>query len=288
MATRQANKTTAKTRRAAKTPAKKAVKAEKITASESAQNNRSLGVTDRLRKIKLGKPERGPLAIGAAVAELLGTFVLALVAINSGANALFIAFAFIVLVLILAPLSGPHLNPAITIGLWAARKIGTYNALLYIAAQVLGGMLALAVATWIVSGQVDPTTNQPSAQAVYQYPEASDDSSVLQRGFVNELLGMMIFAFGVASANLVARGAFARAFVMGGALYFGLLVFTANPTPVLNPAVALSLNALNFTSLWSVLNFFVAPALGSLIAIQLYRMLLRDTQIKNSGKISEA
>jgi aquaporin Z len=281
-ASKPAKKTAASTR-TKKVETKPADKQPAVTASK--KPSAASRVTGRIRQFRLRRPERGPLAVGAAIAELLGTFVLALVAVNSGGNALFIAFALIVLVLILAPLSGPHLNPALTIGLWSVKRISTVNALLYVAAQLLGAMLALAVATALLSAPAD-TTGQTAAPSVYQHPELPTETSALQRSMLNEALGMLVFAFGAASAYLVARGAFARAFVLGGSLYFGLLVFTASPTPVLNPAVAISVGALSW-SVWQILIFLLTPIVASIAAMWLYRLLLKDTKNKGSGVVTE-
>lgn len=278
MAKKTASKSAKRTSTAAK--AKNEVE-KKVTKPVAAAVSRKPSVTNRvggrLRRIGIRRPERGPLAVGSAIAELLGTFVLALVAVNSGGNALFIAFAFIVLVLILAPLSGPHLNPAITIALWSVKRISTVNALLYIAAQLLGAMLALAVATALLSAPAD--TSQTPAPNVYQHPELSNENSGLFRTMLNEALGMLVFAFGAASAYLLTRSAFARAFVLGGSLYFGLLVFTSNPTPVLNPAVAITLGALSW-SLWQLLIFLITPIVAATAAVWLYRLLLKDSRTR--------
>src|SRR5262245_30850666 len=50
----------------------------------------------------------------------------------------------------LAPVSGAHFNPAITIGLWITKRVGTMEAFGYWIAQVFGGVLAAFLLKWIV------------------------------------------------------------------------------------------------------------------------------------------
>src|SRR5688500_2338406 len=86
----------------------------------------------------------------ALVAELIGTF--ALVFIGAGAGALgdgglvgvALAHGLVVLAFAYAwgEVSGTHINPAVTVGLWAAGKIDAGKALSYIAFQLAGGVLA--------------------------------------------------------------------------------------------------------------------------------------------------
>ena len=80
-------------------------------------------------------------------AELLGTGILAmliLVMANTTAVSYFIAtsaaVALAAIVMMFGPISGAHVNPAVTFGMWTARKIGTVKAVGYIVAQALGGL----------------------------------------------------------------------------------------------------------------------------------------------------
>jgi glycerol uptake facilitator-like aquaporin len=131
MATKKATtKATPKKKAAAKKTAPK-----KAVATKVAEKNIAV-------ESKLPKP-------GALIAELLGTFVLtgAFFALFTGGTQgiIGIALVLIALVIIFGVVSHAHFNPAISIALWANRKIGGVKTLLYIVAQVVGAMLAFLV-----------------------------------------------------------------------------------------------------------------------------------------------
>src|SRR5687768_3175201 len=93
----------------------------------------------------LSTPKRGQLSgelvLGALIAELLGTFILTFAVLNTQGNAIIAAITVLILVLMLSKLSGGHINPAVTVGLWATRQISWVKALSYLVAQFLGAML---------------------------------------------------------------------------------------------------------------------------------------------------
>jgi Glycerol uptake facilitator and related permeases (Major Intrinsic Protein Family) len=86
---------------------------------------------------------------GALIAEFLGTFILtgAVIALFTGGmqGDIGIALVLVMLVIVFGAISHAHFNPAITIALWANRKIDGVKAVLYIVAQVFGAMLAFLV-----------------------------------------------------------------------------------------------------------------------------------------------
>ncbi|MDR1197340.1 MAG: aquaporin [Candidatus Nomurabacteria bacterium] len=131
MATRKA--TTARK----KTPAKKtgAKPTRKTAAAKAAE----------IKKVEESKMPRP----SALIAELIGTFTLtgAFFALFAGGTTgiIGIALVLIALVVIFGVISRAHFNPAITIALWANRKIGGVKTLLYIVAQVVGAVLAFLV-----------------------------------------------------------------------------------------------------------------------------------------------
>ena len=101
-----------------------------------------------------------------SVAEFVGTFWLVLggcgAAVLSaafprlGVGYLGVAFAFGLTVLTgayaLGPISGAHFNPAVTVGLWAARRFPTSELGAYVGAQVVGAIVASGVLLLIASG----------------------------------------------------------------------------------------------------------------------------------------
>jgi aquaporin Z len=88
-------------------------------------------------------------AIAPVVAEFIGTAVLVMVALILGqttAVSYFIATSLAVtaavVYMLFSMISGAHVNPAVTFGMWTARKINTLRAISYLAAQLLAGVAA--------------------------------------------------------------------------------------------------------------------------------------------------
>ena len=78
------------------------------------------------------------------VCEFLGTMFLLYVIIASG-KPLAIAAAVLVSMLIVGPISGGHLNPAVTVMMAAAKKLSMSDVLPYVLAQVAGGLAAFEI-----------------------------------------------------------------------------------------------------------------------------------------------
>ena len=96
------------------------------------------------------------------VAEVIGTFVLVFggvgtaVLAGSYVTALGVALAFGFTLLVMAyaigPISGSHINPAVTLGMFMAKRIKGKEALLYMVAQVIGAILAAGILFVVASG----------------------------------------------------------------------------------------------------------------------------------------
>jgi aquaporin Z len=96
------------------------------------------------------------------LAEFLGTFVLVFGGVGSAVLAgshigfLGVAFAFglslLAMVYTIGPISGCHINPAVTLGVLLAKRIGPKDALMYVVAQIFGAIVASALLLLIASG----------------------------------------------------------------------------------------------------------------------------------------
>ena len=97
------------------------------------------------------------------VAELVGTTVLMLggpgVAIFTGGNVLTIALGFglslLVMAYVIGPISGCHINPAVTLGMLLARKVNRTHAVFAWVGQLAGGVAGAAIIYGIASGRDD-------------------------------------------------------------------------------------------------------------------------------------
>lgn len=202
--------------------------------------------------------------IALVVAETVGTFILASVAIAASIyfNAtaawyvsLSVGFTLAVLVGTIGRVSGAHVNPAVTLGLWTLRKIPSAQALVYVAAQILGGALALA------------------------YFEFATDSDLIQTGFSTvdariftaEMIGAAIFGFGIAAAVTQKLEGYMKAFTIGMSLTLGILVASVAAPGFLNPAVALANNTWDKTVV-------IAPLLGVVVGMNLYSLMLAPAE----------
>ena len=136
--------------------------------------------------------------------ESLGTFFLVLtIALTAGRldlAPLVIGSVLMVMVYMGGFVSGAHYNPAVTIGVLLRKKIAVISATIYIAAQVIGGVLALLVASYLVGdfGGIIP------------------DSVDAGRAFVAEL----VFTFALISVVLHT----AASKQVDGNSYFGLAI----------------------------------------------------------------
>lgn len=225
---------------------------------------------------------RAPL-LAASVAEFVGTFVLAAIVLATSGQPLFVMFGLVTVVLAVGAISGAHVNPALTVGAWATKRVDAARAVSYIVAQVLGALLALVVLNTFLDAAPAPTAE--AAQYGQAAPELFKAAAIPEgKEWVvlsAELLGSVLFAFAVASAMRL-RERTAAAFAVGGGLYVGLIIAgTAasyvGASSILNPAVAGSLQALSW-SLWPILVYVVTPLVGGVAGFGLHDLLNKESQ----------
>jgi aquaporin Z len=268
-------KTAASTRKTVKKPAPSAKSTStKVTTVKAAP---ATAATVRAPRFRLN---RTPL-LTASIGEFIGTFLLAAIVLVASGQPLFVLFAVLAIVLVLGGVSGAHLNPALTIGALATRRISLVRAVSYVVAQVLGALLALVVLNAFVSAAPEVSEQAQafgqSAPSLFSAPSLSDGKewTVLTA----ELLGSVILAFGVAAA-LRSRSRLNHAFTYAGVLYVAaMLAGTAanyvGASAIMNPAVASSLQALKF-ELWPILIYVVTPLVGGVLGFALSDLLRTD------------
>jgi MIP family channel proteins len=201
------------------------------------------------------------------LAEFIGTF--ALIFIGAGAGALGdgglvgVAFAHGLVIVSFAyaygHISGTHINPAVTIGVWTAGKIDTGRAFSYIFFQLLGGVVAAYTLAWVLgsrSGNLGATLLADGVTpAVGVVLEA-----ILTFFLANVVLNAAVSGKAGGHAGLAIGLTLTLAILMGGPLTGASL----NPARSLGPAVATG----NFANLWV---YFVGPILGGVVAGLLYK-----------------
>jgi aquaporin Z len=217
------------------------------------------------------------------VAELIGTFLLvfvgtsAIVGFAAGAPTLTflgVALAFgltlTVLAYTLGPISGGHFNPAVTIGLAAARRHPAKDVVPYVVVQVIGAVLASAV-LWVIASGV-PTWTTASAGGLGQN---SFGAMTITSALVAEIVLTFILVWTVLSVSeknypYTAFGGLAIGLSLV-VIHLAGLGFTSagvNPARSIGPAIFVGGAAL--TQLWV---FIVAPLVGGLVAAGVYNAI---------------
>lgn len=175
----------------------------------------------------------------ALAAELFGTFGLSLavlISINSPdfpvGTPVIAGLTLGLFVYTIGPISGCHINPAVTLGLAAIRKVDLKTAGTYIVAQLLGATLAIGIGS-----------------ILYTAPQALVWGDTAGVGAA-EALGALIFLFGIASVVLGRVPQAMSGIVIGGSLTLGVLWAAQTSNGVLNPAVAFSLGSLSLAYVW--------------------------------------
>jgi aquaporin Z len=222
-------------------------------------------------------------------AEFFGTFwlvlggcgsaVLAAAFPNVGIGLLGVSFAFGLTVLTMAyaigHISGCHLNPAVSIGLWAGGRFPASKLGPYIIAQVLGAIAAGGVLYLIASGK--PGFDVSAGFASNGYGAHSPGGYSLLAALVTEVVMTMMFL-------LIILGATDKRAPQGLAplaIGLGLTLIHLISIPVTNTSVnpARSTGVAVFVGGWAIKQlwlFWVAPIVGGVLGAAIYRFLGRE------------
>jgi aquaporin Z len=231
-------------------------------------------------------------------AEFLGTFWLVLGGCGSvvlaaafpdlGIGFLGVALAFGLTLLTMAfaigHISGCHINPAVSIGLWAGGRFSSKELVPYIVVQVLGGLCAGAVLYFIASGKAGFDVS--AGFASNGYGAHSPGGYSLGAAFLTEVVMTFMFL-------LVIHGATDKRAPQGFApIAIGLCLTLIHliSIPVTNTAVnpARSTGVALFAGGWAVQQlwlFWIAPIIGGILGGVVYRWLGGET---NSRQVIES
>jgi aquaporin Z len=219
------------------------------------------------------------------IAEFIGTFWLVLGGCGSAALAanfpdvgiglLGVSLAFGLTVLTIAyslgHISGAHLNPAVSLGLWAGGRFEGKDLLPYLISQTLGALCGAAILMVIVTGN----GSQIGDFAANGYGEHSPGGYNATAAFITELVMTFIFLVIILGSTYpTAPFGFA-----GIAIGFGLTLIHLISIPVTNTSVnpARSISQAVFVGGWAVEQLWlviVAPAAGALLAGIFYKTVL--------------
>jgi len=208
----------------------------------------------------------GSAVLAAAYPELGIGFVG--VALAFGLTVLTMAFA-------VGHISGCHLNPAVSIGLWAGGRFPAGKLLPYIIAQVLGGIAAGAILYIIASGKAG--FDASAGFASNGYGAHSPGGYSLTAALVTEIVMTMMFL-------IVILGATDKRAPQGLApIAIGLCLTLIHliSIPVTNTSVnpARSTGVAVFAGDWAVAQlwlFWLAPIIGAILGALVYRFIGRE------------
>lgn len=195
--------------------------------------------------------------IATVVAEFIGAATLVMVALilsQTTAVSYFIgtslAATLLVIYMIFGGISGGHFNPAITFGLWTARQISTLRGVLYIAAQLLGGLAALELFQYFTDRDL-----------------AAKNVAFSTPMWLAEVVGTAILAMALVAAMRKGFDMLQAAVTYGVAFFVGILIAATASAAYLNPAIALGERS------WNAI-YVLGPLVGGLIGVNLYMLLM--------------
>ena len=223
-----------------------------------------------------------------SVTELLGTFWLvlggcgsAVIAASSplGIGMLGVALAFGLTVLTMAfaigHISGCHLNPAVSVGLFVGGRFPARELPAYIIAQLLGGILAAALLYYIASGREG--FDIAAGLASNGYGEHSPGKYSMAAGFVTELVMTAMFVIIILGATDKRAPPGLAPIAIGLALTLIHLISIPVTNTSVNPArstgPALMVGGWAIAQLWM---FWVAPLIGAVVGGGIYRWLGKE------------
>jgi aquaporin Z len=213
-------------------------------------------------------------------AELLGTFVLVFAGLTTAVIAggqvhnVGVAMAFglslLAMAYALGPISGCHINPAVTLGMLVARRINAKDAIGYWIAQIIGGIIAAGIVLFIAQGAPGGSV-ESLAGAANGFAAHSPGNYSMAASFVAEMFLTMLLVLTVLGATDDRAPAGFAGIPIG--LILTVLILAGipitngsfNPARSIGPAVWVGGWAMS--QLWL---FIVAPMLGGVLAAMLY------------------
>jgi len=224
------------------------------------------------------------------LAELVGTFVLVFGGVGSavlaGSHIGFqgVAFAFglslLAMVYTIGPVSGCHINPAVTCGVLLAKKIGIKDALAYVIAQIVGAIIAAALILLIARG--GPGGYDPSVAGLGAngFGVHSPGQYSMGAAFLAEVILTMFLVLTVLGATDI------KAPVGFAGLAIGLVLTLIHLVgiPITNTSVnpARSIGSAVFVGGWALQQlwlFIIAPLIGAVVAAGIYGMIRVPAEI---------
>ena len=229
--------------------------------------------------------------IKAAIAELIGTFVLVFFGVGTavflwdGGLAVALAFGITVMVMsvTIGKISGCHLNTAISLAMFLDKQIDAKKLVLYVIFQIIGAVLAGALIVALYMGLWDATFDAVRHENLganfVQSMALGVDKGPVWLGILAEVILTFIFVLVVFGAtDKRHEGVFTEfgGFFIGLALAMVHMVGIGITGTSVNPARSIGMAIFSADYLGDVWIFIVAPLIGGVLAWLVYSFVLRD------------
>ena len=225
------------------------------------------------------------------IAELIGTFVLVLggcgTAIFGGVGFLGVAIAFGLTVVAMAygvgNISGAHLNPAVSVGVFCAGRMSAKDLCVYIIAQVIGGILAAALLAFIFAQTTEAGRGTFAANGFGEFFSSADvaggyHQTTLIGAFAIEAVLTFVFLIVILGVTDKRSTPGFAGLAIGLTLTLIHLISIPLTNTSVNPARSISQaifseNTLAMPQLWV---FIAAPIVGAAVAAFVYNLMAKE------------
>ena len=248
--------------------------------------------------------------ITAIIGEIVGVAVITMIALTLGLfNPLYMILAYVGITAAIVKLSGAHLNPIITAGMMASRRVSAIRGVIYIISQVLGAWLGFLVTSslrkaGITAGNIEEATSAlPTLAQPDELSGAVEGTSLLGAVRLVEFIGAIIIAFFFARAQRVKKNTAAFAITVASGVFIAMIIaVVANSnffmlqsnTFIMNPAVGMIYgifpsSANGFDALMSALlpmlvSYVILPIIGGVLGFYLsdFATILSGENLKDN------
>ena len=234
---------------------------------------------------KLGlKEAKDKRIIFKLLAEMLGTMVLVFFSCGSAQNiessvvrySLTFGFTVATMAQAIGHVSGCHINPAVTIGLFVGRKIGLVPSVLYIIAQCIGALIGAALLLAIQVENVTHVGDDAIPGITKLVPGLGVGQGILIEFVITFVLIITVYAAAADEQNLVNGSA---PLAIGLAITIGHLFAGPYTGPSMNPARSFGPAVVgnNFENHWV---YWIGPILGGIAGALTYQLAFQAKNFK--------
>lgn len=224
------------------------------------------------------------------IAEFLGTAILVIFGCGSAVSlsslplstsvttTLAIAFAFgltlMCLCYTIGDISGSHVNPCVSLGMWLTKRMSTKDFIYYVISQFLGGIFG-ALIIWLMFGSRE-------SLGANGFGESSAINATMLQAFVSEIILTLLFVFTVLTVTRKQENSKVSGIVIGLTLTLVHIIGIPITGTSVNPARSFGPALLtDGTALSQVWLFIVAPLIGACLAAILYLYFFEEKEIRN-------